>query len=60
MGGPAKSNSAGPQGLKRVNVTEQEGSVESPLFRKTEENNTQAVIFKYQTTKYHKPEHNCC
>ena len=27
MDGPANSNSAGPQGLKRVTVTEQEGSV---------------------------------
>jgi hypothetical protein len=27
MSGPAKSNSTGPQRLKRVTVTEQEGSV---------------------------------
>lgn len=32
MGGPAKSNATGPQGLKRVTVTEQEGSVKkSPI-----------------------------
>lgn len=32
MGGPAKSNSTGPQGLKRVSVTGQEGSVrKSPI-----------------------------
>ena len=32
MGGPAKSNSTGPQGLKRVTVTEKEGRVrKSPV-----------------------------
>jgi len=43
MSGHAKSNSTGPQGMKRVTVTEWEGS---PLFRKTEEEKIQGVIFK--------------
>jgi len=43
MGGPAKCKSTGPQGLEKVTVTEEEGS---PLFRKTEEEKIQGVIFK--------------
>jgi hypothetical protein len=41
--------STGPQTLKRTNVTEQEGNVtKSPQFGKTEQEKSQAVIFKYQ------------